>query len=287
MLYLGNTNSINSLELLLQTGLDWSVSAENLMTQNTGINSGHIAIVRQDNNAILGVHKDSYEIFQNQQMADLLLELSHQANLPLHSGGSLKGGAKVFMQLKTNDLNLGGDKIKGFLTAVNSFDGSTSLAFGNSTVTISCQNTFFMAYRQMDSKVKHTKGMQIKIDDLLRSVDQFKKDEVNHFDIIRKLASAPVTMQAIDKTYKTMFDVSFADAEAKNEAISTRKKNDIDRFNIALTTETSQKGATLWGLFSGVTSYTTRQEEKIDSKMFGNIANKERVLFANFAELVN
>ena len=65
-------------------------------------------------------------------------------------------------------------------------------------------NTFFAAYRQLDSKIKHTKGMTVKVEDLLRSMDIFRKDEAAHFDLINRLAQAPITAQAIDTVYKGM-----------------------------------------------------------------------------------
>ena len=44
----------------------------------------------------------------------------------------------------------------------------------------------------------------------------------------------------------------------------------------------------MWGLFSGVTKYTTHfiGEGKEDTKMFGSMAQKERKLFEQFAEVV-
>ena len=146
MFTLENNDSLSAFMLLEKAGLNWKANKETLQT-SSGIITDSVAIVREDTQKILGVHKNSYEVFQNQQMAELLFELSQKADLPIHNAGLLGGGSKVFIQLKTDDLNLSyGDKVKGYLTAVNSFDGSTSLAFGHSTTTISCQNTFFGHY---------------------------------------------------------------------------------------------------------------------------------------------
>lgn len=229
---------------------------------------------------------------QNQQMIEILIELAHKAGLKIHSAGMFKGGARVYIQLETEGMNMNGDRIQGYLTALNSYDGSVSLSFGNSTVTISCMNTFFMAYRQMDTKIKHTASMQVRIDNLLRSVDEFRKDEQNHFEIIRKLASAPVTAKAIDTVYKGMFSVPFAEIEANNrkemDTVSTKTMNNVARFNTAMVAETKEKGANLWGLFSGVTKYTTHMlGDNEESKMMGTVASKERALFTQLAEMVN
>jgi hypothetical protein len=73
-----------------------------------------------------------------------------------------------------------------------------------------------------------------------------------------------------------------------DEEISTKMLNNIKRFNEAVTNETGEKGESLWGLFSGVTRYTTHMMgNNMESKMFGYIANKERILFDHFAKLVS
>ncbi len=293
MLLLGSEKSINAIEILMNSGLDWAVTKENLQTAS-GIVTDHIAIVREDNNTILGVHKSGYEVFQNQQLAELVLTLSQVADAPIHSAGMLKGGGKVYIQLKTGDLTLGSDQVRGYCTVVNSFDGSTSLGAGNSTTTISCMNTFFGAYKQLDAKIKHTKSLTIRVEDLLRSMDIFRKDESNHFDLIRRLASAPVTLNAVNAVYKGMFDVSFNEADENRKAsandrkLSSKKTNLIETFTADTLNQLQDKGQNLWGLFSGVTKYTTHHlgSNSEETKMFGSVANKERAILHQFAELV-
>jgi phage/plasmid-like protein (TIGR03299 family) len=289
MFTLENNDSLSAFMLLEKAGLNWTANKEILQT-SSGIITDSVAIVREDTQKILGVHKDSYEVFQNQQMAELLFELSQKADLPIHNAGLLGGGSKVFIQLKTDDLNLSyGDKVKGYLTAVNSFDGSTSLAFGHSTTTISCQNTFFGAYKGLGSKIKHTKSMIIKVDDLLRSAEKVRAEEKANFETIKKLSEVPMTDNWVDEVLKGLFAVSLEDVKTNAETISTRNRNNIMRFRDALAQETAYKGKTMWGLFSGVTKYTTHMmgDNKEDTKMFGSVAQKERRLFEQFASSVN
>jgi phage/plasmid-like protein (TIGR03299 family) len=289
MFTLENNDSLSAFMLLEKAGLNWTANKEILQT-SSGIITDSVAIVREDTQKILGVHKDSYEVFQNKQMAELLFELSQKADLPIHNAGLLGGGSKVFIQLKTDDLNLSyGDKVKGYLTAVNSFDGSTSLAFGHSTTTISCQNTFFGAYKGLGSKIKHTKSMIIKVDDLLRSAEKVRAEEKANFETIKKLSEVPMTDNWVDEVLKGLFAVSLEDVKTNAETISTRNKNNIMRFRDALAQETAYKGKTMWGLFSGVTKYSTHMigDNKEDTKMFGSIAQKERRIFEQFASSVN
>jgi hypothetical protein len=130
--------------------------------------------------------------------------------------------------------------------------------------------------------------MIIKVDDLLRSAEQVRIEEKANFETIQKLAEVPMADKWVDEVLKGLFAVSLADVKANADTISTRNKNNIMRFRDALAQETAYKGKTLWGLFSGVTKYTTHMlgSDKDDTKMFGSVAQKERKLFEQFAEVV-
>ncbi len=156
---------------LKQVGLDWSVRTEMVQTESGIVIPKHMAIVREDNNVPLSIQTTSYTPFQNHEMMELLDKVSQKSGLPIHNGGYFGDGQKVYVQLKSNDLKLGSDKVEGFITGINSFDGSTSLGFGNSTTTISCQNTFFRSYREVKSKVRHTKNMMERVDEILRRLE--------------------------------------------------------------------------------------------------------------------
>ena len=71
--------------------------------------------------------------------------------------------------------------------------------------------------------------------------------------------------------------------------LSTAKKNKVSRFYIDLNGELQQKGDNLWGLFSGVTKYTTHSLSKNDNsenKMFGLYGKRERTIFNELVTLV-
>jgi hypothetical protein len=169
------------------TNLNWSVSKSKLFTES-GIETNHIAIVRDDTSAILGVHSEAYVPFQNSALYELLEKVSNKEGLEIVNNNYFGEGQKVFIQLKGGELNLGGDKIQGMLTACNSFDGSTSLKFGNSNVTISCLNSFYFALKGLEYGVRHTSGMLSRIDDVLKTIQELRKNEAEQFKTIKKLS---------------------------------------------------------------------------------------------------
>src|SRR6056300_320548 len=194
-------------EILNSTDLNWNVRTETTKTES-GIELPNIALIREDTNEVLGVHSTNYVPYQNSQMVELLDRVSQYTGLDIHKGGHFGGGKKVFIQLKSNDLRIGNDRVEGFVTGVNSFDGSTSLAFGNSNVTISCQNAFFAAYRNLE-KVRHTKNMVHRIDEICRGIDTLVEEEQQMFTTIKRMSEVSYDQKTKDRVIKSLFDIDY------------------------------------------------------------------------------
>ena len=276
-------------DVLNQTDLNWTVREESLTTESGIIIPKQKAIVREDTNKVLSIHGEGYYPYQNHQLIELLDKVSQKSGLEIHRGGSFGDGQKVFIQLKSNDLKLGDDKIEGYITGINSFDGTTSLAFGPSNITISCQNTFFGAFRSMDTKVRHTKNMVMRVDDICRGLEKVVEEESKMFEDIKMLSETRMTKESEDWVTRTLFNI-MRDVDLNDEeSVSTVTRNKLSRFEIDLNGELKEKGSSLWGLFSGVTKYTTHSMKKDDNsenKMFGVYGNREREIFNKLVELV-
>ena len=276
-------------QFLDRTGLNWKVRTEGLQTSSGIIIPDKIGIVREDDSTILGIHSNGYVPYQNDQMMELLFKVSQQTGLDVHKGGLFGGGRKVYVQLKSNDLTLGTDRIEGYVTGINSFDGSTSLSFGPSSKTISCQNTFFGVYKDLDSKVRHTKNMELKIDDICRQIEGVVQEETNVFGSIVKMSETRFDDVIKDRVIKSLFNID-RNVDIKDvDSLSTVTQNKLSRFYIDLNGEIQEKGDNIWGLFSGVTKYTTHSMGKGDNsenKMFGTYGNRERQIFKQLVEMV-
>jgi phage/plasmid-like protein (TIGR03299 family) len=275
--------------LLDRTNLNWTVRQEELQTISGISVPNKKAIVRDDNNTIVGVHSDGYQPYQNHELMDLLHQVSGRTGLEIHRGGDFKGGGRIYVQLKGNDLKLGNDRIEGFLTGVNSFDGSTSLAFGHSNTTISCQNTFFRVMSGLQNKVRHTKSMSLKVEDICRRLDVVLEEEKQTFKYITELSETRFDDLIKEKVTRKLFGIKPEINLMDEDALSTRTRNNLSRFYIDLNGELNEKGDNMWGLFSGVTKYTTHSYSKNDNteaKMFGGIGQIEQEIFSDLVHMV-
>jgi hypothetical protein len=91
-----------------------------------------------------------------------------------------------------------------------------------------------------------------------------------------------------EKVTRKLFNIKPEFALDSNE-LSTRTQNNLSRFYIDLIGELAQKGDNMWGLFSGVTKYTTHSYSKNDNteaKLFGGVGQVEQEIFSDLMQLV-
>ena len=277
-----NDNNPRVVELLNQTNLNWNVRSEKVQTESGLILDGYNALVREDTNVALSVRGEGYYPYQNHELVELLDRVSGLTGLSIHRGGFFGDGQKVFIQLKSNNLRLGNDRVEGYLTGINSFDGTTSLAFGPSNITISCQNKFFATFREMQSKVRHTKNMVMRVDEICRRLEGVLDEEKILFDKIVRLSETPFDQAIKDSVTRRLFNID-KDVDLNDmDSISGVTRNKLSRYYVDLNGELQGKGDNLWGLFSGVTKYTTHSLTKNDNteaKMFGVYGKREKEIF--------
>ena len=275
-------------EMLTDLGLNWEVSKEPIQTVSGIQIPEKIAIMRTDTEKVLGIHGTNYDPYQNHELMELLYQIGGRTGLQVHTGGLFKEGAKIWFQLKSDSLSLNGDRIEGYLSGFNSFDGSSSLGLGNSTETVSCENKWWAAYREVKTKLRHSASMRPKIEEILKNIDVVLEQEQKLFQEIRMLSETAMSETQIDLVTALLFNLD--QEELLNESeLSTRKKNQLGDFRNDLRAEVDGKGDNLWGLFSGVTRYTTHSMKSTDNsegKMFGQTGVRERKIFKELVEMV-
>jgi phage/plasmid-like protein (TIGR03299 family) len=286
--------SEEKIQMLEKAGLNWNVASVPVQTVTGILIPDRIALVREDTQKILGIHTENYVPYQNEELLELLHRISGQSGLVVHTGGSFKGGEKVYFQLKSTDLVLPNDRIEGYISGFNSFDGRTALAFGNSKTTVSCMNTFWQGYKQVATRLRHSSTMKPRIDEILRQIDVLLVEEQEQFKEIQRLGNVRMTPEVRELVTRKLFEIGIeerldVERPMMSNNLSTNKMNKLVRFNYDLGIETNQKGDNLWGLFSGVTRYTTHSMKRGDnseSKMFGRTGNIEREIYKELVEMV-
>ena len=278
-------------------GLRWSVSKQSLLLPD-GTDSGYKAIVRDDNSQVFTTCKDSYVPYQNSELAELLIRISDKTGYGVHSGGEFNGGGKVYLQLNTGNeikhLGKNNTTVKGYVTGINGHDGSTSLKWGAVNFTICCRNTFAAASGKLQNSARHTSSIHDKVERSIREIEGVVMQEKLLFDQFIQLSNVKVTRENIAKVVKSVTGVDLLKpmVEAKNET-SSRAINRATELANSISSEMYTKGETLWGLFSGVTHYTShvmtapkRENGRLESKYIGTGAEIDNNAFAEIMAMV-
>ena len=257
-------HNLDTKSILEQTKLNWDVEKRKLFTKE-GLETPYYGIFRSDNNYCLNTTKDQYTPFQNSELAEMLIRISEKTGYELHNGGQLSKGGKVYLQLKSpNNIDSIGEsktQVKGFLTGVNSHDGTTSLQWGEVNITIICMNTFRYAINQMqNNRITHSKDIHKRVDIAIGNIDAVLKQELQLFNKYKELAEQPVTKELINQVVKNITKVdSLIDPKEFAANYSTYAINRYRDLNSSIQQQMLEHGKTKWGLFSGVTHYTNYQ----------------------------
>lgn len=277
-------------EVLEATGLNWTVNKEPLKTANADIPvPDYFACIRSDNNESLGIVGNRYAFLQNHEMAHTIYEaggevfdkdlnLTHPWNnaetlgsFGNMGGGSLKGGAKVFLQLALPDAYVGKSDIKRYITITNHHDGSGSLGFGTTNQVVCCANTFAMAQKQI-SKIRHTASINERVDEAAENLRRMLGFEEKQMEVFEAASNRAFDKNHIEDIVKAVFNTPLSADKSK---VSTRTQNQMVTLAGDINKSIDEQGETLWALFNGVTRFTNHSrfsKDKDHSLMFGSDA---------------
>jgi hypothetical protein len=130
--------------------------------------------------------------------------------------------------------------------------------------------------------------MKPKIEEILRKIDVLLVEEQSTFQTIQRLGNFRMTQEVRDLVIRKLFEIK-REERLDSPDFSTNKLNRMSKFYVDLNGEINQKGDNLWGLFSGVTKYTTHGMKKGDNsenKIFGKTGNIERQIFEDLVQMV-
>jgi hypothetical protein len=235
---------------------------------------------RKDTLQVLNICGSGYEFLQNSELVDIVLEVLPPSLIDsVTTSGSLHGGRRTYMQFKLKDVSFNGDTIERYVTILNSFDGSSSLKIGLGDHVMSCSNQFYRFLRSMEglsikhtNRIKHLKEMLSKYFNTILAYDQTLNITY------QSLYNTPLHDNLIKDLVQYLLKTDITHELPESSKVSTLLE--------CIQVETQQKGHNLWGLFNGVTRYTTHhtpsKSKSEDNKIF-KIMNGSSYKLANKA----
>lgn len=278
--------------------LTWDVRESLIQTESGTKIKGYKALERSDNGNLLSVVKSSYSPMLNSDLISLVQEVSEISGFKQKEIVEWEGGKKIICHLEGKPTKIGDWKFENFMLIGNAHDYSSTLFLGTTNVMVRCTNQFSRIAKRLS--IRHTKTKEAKIQDLkiymqiytqltdalhadYNKMVKVKVDERVKHDMIKFVLS-------IDKDSGSKIGNKF-DYSTIQEVTSTRKANQYEEVLGAIEKEMNDVGKNMFGLFNGVTYWTTHQKEskqKTFGNVFGNLAyiNNRAMKFA-MAEVGN
>ena len=179
-----------------------------LSDEMDGMPTEHFAVVRTDNNGLLGLVSKQYEIVQN----DSLLRMAEfiREEVDMDCVIVLSNGAKVCFTATLRGAEtdiVPGDTVKRRIVGYLGHDGKTGCGAKFTNIRVVCQNTLTAAMQDggARSSITHKNGANNNFDALISSIDVARQDFVTECDLMREFSRASMGLQGfyefVDEVY--------------------------------------------------------------------------------------
>jgi hypothetical protein len=298
-MFLSNNKENQIKEILEATGLDFKIFKEAMTAQFNGqiIDTPYHALIHGTTGEVINSVKKGYHVTQNEDIVGLVLDGMSQfgTKLSVQKGGSLKGGRRVYLQLAIEgDAKVGKDTLKKYITIIDSNDGSASLSVGIGDLTMSCSNQFFQFSKANQSRFKHTASMVQRVKELPFLIESAMADSYRMIETYNSFQSNACSRSLVDSLVNEMLGhdkasmthLEYANMNARAEANMNALYSHIEK-------EINCKGLNMWGLHSGVTSWTTHEKQapktengRLESQMIGSNYKANQKSLSFFEEMM-
>lgn len=238
--------------------LDWEVQEMSLSTE-TGIEVPYKVLMRSDNQEVLSVKTGVYTVFTNAKFQALIDKIVDFGGFSFEGYQEFNGGKKILAFLKNTNSNyrLCGYKVNEYLIVGNSNDGSSKLFIGTSNFMHRCKNQFTEKIRCFEQR--HTVDLDLENVDLRAILKEYEDARKHLYFNMQQLSMIKVHNSDIDMMVKHVLKLN----ESRDLEVMTDLKQPISAREQSLRKyiylEMKELGQTYWGLFNGVTKYTSTE----------------------------
>ena len=303
------TENVSGTEAFRIAGLDWSAEKRPafFMGADGPLQSEHhCSIVRSDNNQLMHIAGKGYEPVQHTAIADLFNYLAGE--IEIENVLSIRQGKKVYAtaSIKVEGEVVPGDRVKRYLHAFNSHDGSSSFGVFFTDVRLACANQLSMLTKRESKnatengqgmRMRHTKSVTEFAKNLPQLIDLERQSFHKSLEGLRDLSGIPLTAEltrrVLEVTYAEKLSVPIKDKQTKEKR--ERVLTDLPEF-AAIREHLHETGygmdmegvrGTVYGLFNGITQYESHHGNKSEETTERNRARLESLYGGKASKRIN
>lgn len=274
------TENVSGTEAFRIAGLDWQAEKREayFMGQDgPEIAPDHCSIVRSDNGELMHLAGKGYTPVQHTAIADLFNYLSGE--IEIENVLSIRRGKKVYAtaSIKAEGEVVPGDRVRRYLHAFNSHDGSCSFGVFFTDVRLACANQLGMLTKRESSnrtadgqglRMRHTKSVSEFAQRLPQMIDLERQTFHKQLDGLRDLAGIPLTAELAKRVLETTFNDKLVRPirDKQSKEMRQRHLNDLPEYSLIREHCYGSSGfgmdmkgvqGTVYGLFNGITQCLT------------------------------
>ncbi|MBI1338469.1 MAG: DUF932 domain-containing protein [Phycisphaera sp.] len=258
-----------STEAIRLAHLDWNVEQWPLTAANPNHWGAsrvehHVANVRTDTKAVLGVVGKGYHVFQNREAFDFMDAIVGDKLAMYETAGALKGGRRVWMlaRIPSEYRVTPDDVIHPYVLLVNTHDGSAALRMIPTTVRVVCQNTLNLAL----GRAGGNEGLSIRhlpsLDDRVKEARQKLGIVAARFDRfdeeLHRMLANPMTASNLDDYFRGVLPMP----EDASDRQRLNHRQTLDRFHANFDNPTNTLPGvrgTAWAAYNAVSEWADHQ----------------------------
>lgn len=224
---------------------------------------GYKGLLRNDSNDLLNIVSKWYNPITNEQFIGVVDQMKDLTGFSLHGYTEYDNGRKVLAYLQNlSDTDVAGFKTNEFMVMGNSFDSSTAFFTGSSNTILRCTNQFGRIHDR--HSIRHNGQADVKIQELIRLYEGFMHEERTQKEKFESWHGIRIPIEL-----KELFVDEVLEIEPLKK-VSSFKLIEKEKLFHSINVEMNAMGENAFGLFNGLTHYTTHVKES-KSKVLGNL----------------
>lgn len=252
----------------MNNAFNWDINESKILDINGNPIKGYKQITRDDNGKSIAVMKDSFKPMTTAEFTETANKVCDTIGgeklefTDWETSGKNIGAARpvITAEMKiSNPLEIAGSKIEGVLTIGVGFDGSRSFFIGHRNEYLRCTNQFASIVKDFTSRL--TKNHMVRVEDIIQNIGLYKEYEEKLYQNFVKFQNVKIdeklVQECVARIAKLTEEEKALSIKERHEVLSTQKLNKIDDIMASVRGEMSELGNNAWGLFNGITHYTT------------------------------
>ena len=243
----------------LKMEIGWDVNREELLTMR-GEKSNRFALSRTDNGEILSVCSSMYEPFYNADLINLVERIESVSDFQCVGFEQFQKGKRILAFLKDHrPVPLLNDRAEHYLIIGNSHDQSSKIFMGLSNYMFRCENQFSRELYNL--RIKHTRRLSMTDEDIRQMLNKYDQGKMEQIYLSNELSKRSVGQDDIHVFLKFMFPDPIVKEKLsiqEHESLRRSKKRRREMME-SIQLEMKDLGHNAWGLFNGVTFYTSNR----------------------------